>query len=212
STGNPASGPAGATTYAWSITNGAITSATNTQNITYTAGATGMVGLTLTVTNAAGCSATNSANVTVNANPSTPTITPSPAQVCASSTGNTASGPGGATTYFWSITNGTITGAQTAQTVTYTAGASGTVALTLIVTNGNGCSASNTVNVTINPSPSSPTITPSASGVCAGSTGNTASGPGGATTYSWGITNGTITSATNIQTITWTAGVAGTTT
>src|SRR5205807_8788518 len=101
-----------------------------------TAGVAGTTTLTLTVTNAAGCSATNNANVTVNANPATPTITPAAAAVCAGSTGNTADGPAGATTYFWSITNGNITGGQTAQTVTYTAGASGTTALTLTVTNG----------------------------------------------------------------------------
>jgi len=210
STGNTADGPAGATTYAWSIVNGSITSATNIQTITYTAGASGTVDLTLVVTNAAGCSASNTVNVTINANPATPTITPTPAQVCASSAGNTAAGPAGATTYAWSIVNGTITSATNTQNITYTAGASGTVDLTLVVTNAAGCSASNTVNVTINANPATPTITPSPSPVCGGSTGNTASGPAGATTYAWSIVNGTITSATNIQNITYTAGASGT--
>src|SRR5205814_3886167 len=187
-TGNTAAGPAGATTYAWSIVNGTITSATNIRTITYTAGASGTVDLTLIVTNAAGCSASNTVNVTINANPSTPTITPTPAQVCASSTGNTASGPGGATTYAWSIVNGVITSATNIQTITYTAGASGTVDLSLTVTNAAGCSATNTVNVTINGNPTA-TITPAPAQVCANSTGNTASGPGGATTYAWSIVN-----------------------
>jgi len=210
SAGNTASGPAGATTYAWSIVNGTITSATNIQNITYNAGASGTVDLTLVVTNASGCSATNTANVTINANPATPTITPAPAQVCASSTGNTAAGPAGATTYAWSIVNGTITSATNIQTITYTAGASGTVDLTLVVTNASGCSATNTANVTINANPAVPAITPTPAQVCASSTGNTAAGPAGATTYAWSIVNGTITSATNIQTITYTAGASGT--
>jgi hypothetical protein len=209
STGNSAAGPAGATTYAWSITNGTITSATNIQTITYTAGASGTVGLTLVVTNAATCSATNTVNVTINAAPAAPTITPTPASVCASSAGNTAAGPAGATTYAWSIANGTITSATNAQNVTYTAGASGTVGLTLVVTNASGCSATNTANVTINANPSAPTITPTPAAVCASSTGNTAAGPAGATTYAWSIANGTITSATNIQTITYTAGASG---
>src|SRR5213078_2532106 len=104
--------------------NGSITSATNIQTITYTAGASGTVDLTLVVTNAAGCSATNTVNVTINANPATPTITPTPASVCANSTGNSAAGPAGATTYAWSITNGSITSATNIQTITYTAGAS----------------------------------------------------------------------------------------
>jgi hypothetical protein len=212
STGNTASGPAGATTYAWSITNGTITSATNIQTITWTAGAAGMTTLTLTVTNAGGCSATNSRDVTVNANPATPTITPTPPQVCANSTGNTASGPAGATTYSWSIVNGAITSGQTAQTVTYTAGASGMVGLTLVVTNAANCSATNSTNVTINPNPAAPTITPAAPAVCENSTGNTADGPAGATTYSWSISNGTITAGQNAQTVTWTAGSAGTAT
>src|SRR5204862_6778292 len=185
----------------WSIVNGSITSAANIQTITYTAGASGTVDLTLVVTNAAGCSATNTVNVTINANPATPTITPTPAQVCANSTGNTAAGPAGATTYAWSIVNGTITSATNTQAITYTAGASGTVGLTLVVTNAAGCSASNTVNVTINANPAAPAITPTPAQVCANSTGNTAAGPAGATTYAWSILNGSITSATNIQTI-----------
>ncbi|MBK8596089.1 MAG: putative Ig domain-containing protein [Holophagales bacterium] len=211
STGNTASGPAGATTYSWSITGGTITSATNAQAVTYTAGASGSVNLTLVVMNGSGCSATSSATATINANPATPTITGvPPGGVCADSTGNTASGPAGATTYAWSITGGTITSATNAQAVTYTAGASGSVNLTLVVTNGSGCSATSSATATINANPATPTITGvPPGGVCADSTGNTASGPAGATTYSWSITGGTITSATNAQAVTYTAGASG---
>src|SRR6202008_4183875 len=98
----------------------------------------GNVGLTLVVTNPAGCSASNTVNVPINANPATPTITPTPAALCPSATGNSATGPAGATTYAWSIVNGTITSATNIQTITYTAGASGTVGLTLVVTNAAG--------------------------------------------------------------------------
>jgi hypothetical protein len=210
SAGNSAAGPAGATTYAWSIVNGTITSAANIQTITYTAGASGTVGLTLTVTNAAGCATPNTVNVTINANPATPTITPTPASVCPSSAGNSAAGPAGATSYAWSITNGTITSATNIQTITYTAGASGTVGLTLVVTNASGCSATNTSNVTINANPATPAITPTPAQVCASSTGNSAAGPAGATSYAWSIVNGTITSAANTQTVTYTAGASGT--
>jgi predicted outer membrane repeat protein len=150
STGNQASGPAGATTYSWTISNGTITSATNIQTITYTAGASGNVGLTLRVSNASGCFATNSANVPINAVPATPTITPTPSNVNPNSTGNQAGGPGGATTYSWTISNGTITSATNIQTITYTAGASGNVGLTLRVSNASGCFATNSANVPIN--------------------------------------------------------------
>jgi hypothetical protein len=88
------------------------------------------------------------------------TITPTPAAVCANSTGNTASGPAGMSGYAWGIANGTITSATNGQGITYTAGASGTVTLSLTVTAPNGCIASGTAPVTINPVPAQPVITP----------------------------------------------------
>src|SRR5205085_1183699 len=188
----------------------------NIQTITYTAGSaasnSGNVTLNLTVTNAGGCSASNSANVAVNALPSA-TITPNPTPVCAGSTGNQASAPGGASTYAWTITNGTITSATNIATITYTAGSTGSngskVTLGVTVTSSAGCSNNSSTDVPVNALPTTPTITPSPTSVCAGSTGNQASGPAGAPTYAWSITNGTITSATNIQTIAYTAGSTG---
>ncbi len=94
-----------------------------------------------------------SAAVMVNPIPAIPPITPAPAQVCATSAGNTASGPAGASSYTWTIGNGTITSATNIQTITYTAGASGTAMLNLTVTNVLGCGASNSVNVPITPLP-----------------------------------------------------------
>jgi hypothetical protein len=87
-------------------------------------------------------------------------ITPAPAEVCADSTGNTATGPAGAMSYSWSITNGSMTGGTTSQTLTYTAGASGSVGLLLNSVDANGCHKSGSTNVTINPIPAMPTITP----------------------------------------------------
>jgi hypothetical protein len=95
----------------------------------------------------------------VDCTPSVPSITPTPSQVCPNSTGNTASGPAGQTTYAWGITNGTITSATNAQSVTYTAGASGNVTLSLTVTTANGCTATGSTAVTI-VSATAPTITP----------------------------------------------------
>jgi hypothetical protein len=96
----------------------------------------------------------------VNCSSTVATITPTPAAVCDSSTGNTASGPAGMTSYAWGITNGTITSATNTQSITYTAGASGTVTLNLTVTAPNGCIVSGSQPVTINPIPPQPTITP----------------------------------------------------
>src|SRR5205085_3602956 len=92
------------------------------------------------------------------------TITPTPASVCTSTVGNTASGPAGMTSYSWSIANGTITSATNTQSITYAAGAAGSVTLNLTVTEPNGCIVSNSAPVTIDAMPSTPTITADTNG------------------------------------------------
>lgn len=112
-----------------------------------------------------------------------PAITPAPAQVCAGSAGNTAS-TATAASYSWSITNGTITGGGSSPVVTYTAGASGTVQLMLLVTQLNGCVRTSSANVSINPAPA----TPSASNggpYCIGNTIQLNTPAVGGATYSW---------------------------
>jgi hypothetical protein len=107
------------------------------------------------------------------------TITPTPAQVCASSAGNTAAGPPGMTAYAWGITNGIITSATNGQSITYTAGVSGQVTLTLTVTAPNGCIVSGSQPVTINPNPPKPTISGTLAFCAGGSTTLQSSAPGG---------------------------------
>ncbi|HWS71098.1 MAG TPA: hypothetical protein VN605_03245, partial [Thermoanaerobaculia bacterium] len=293
-TGNTASGPAGASTYSWAITNGIFTSGTNAQSVTYTAGASGSVDLSLTITNPSGCLAVGTASVPINAIPPTPTITPGgPTTFC--SGGSVALDSSSASGNEWFLNGNPIGGATNQQTIASAAGN-----YTVVVTTG-GCPSapSAATTVTVSAVPATPTITISnlqtvtvggASGtftltfngqttaplafnasaaavqsqlaalssigagnvnvsgsggvftvtfigaltgpqpqltaavaggatasvtaapVCALSTGNQASGPAGATTYAWSITNGTITSATSIQTITYTAGGSGTVT
>jgi hypothetical protein len=74
-----------------------------------------------------------------------------PASVAANSTGNTASvldaGPGA--NYTWGITTGTITGGTGTRSITFTAGASGSVGLTITVQNASGCFASNSTSIPI---------------------------------------------------------------
>jgi hypothetical protein len=103
----------------------------------------------------AGCTLTQ---VVPCAPPPTPAITANPSPVAASSTGNTATGPAGASSYSWTISNGTITSATNAQAITYTAGAAGSVVLGLTVTSDTGCSATNTLQV--------PVITQAGGAVC----------------------------------------------
>jgi hypothetical protein len=63
--GNQASGPSGLAGYAWTISNGIITSPTNQPTITYVAGVSNNVTLGLTVLNAFGCSASGTASAAV---------------------------------------------------------------------------------------------------------------------------------------------------
>lgn len=87
--------------------------------------------------------------ITVMSTLAPPTIAAVPANVCANSAGNQASGPLGVAAYAWTIANGTITSPVNLQTVTYSAGAAGNVTLGLTVFSASGCSASTATNVAI---------------------------------------------------------------
>jgi hypothetical protein len=191
STGNTASGPAGMTAYAWGITNGTITSATNTQSITYTAGASGTVTLSLTVTGPNGCIVANSAPVTINAIPPTPTITPGgPTTFCAGGSVTLTSSIASGNQWFL---NGNPIGGAISQA--YIATASGSYTVT---TTANGCASatSGATVVTVNPLPLTPTITPGGpTTFCAGgSVGLTSSSASG---NQWFLNGNPIGGATN---------------
>jgi len=157
--GNTASGPAGMTNYGWGITNATITSATNTQSITYTSGASGSVTLNLNVIAPNACQAAGSLPVNIDVPPAKPTIS-----------GNQAfCGGGGSTVLTSSSTdgnqwflNGTPIAGATNQT--FTASAPGDY--TVQVTNSNGCTStmSDTVTVTQNSPPPTPTISANTNG------------------------------------------------
>jgi uncharacterized repeat protein (TIGR03803 family) len=141
-----ASTVAGAT-YAWTGPNGFVSSLQNPSIASVTLAAAGTYNVTVTVS---GCtSAPAMTTVVINPLPSA-TIT-APASVAAGSTGNAASVPdaGPGSSYAWGITNGTITGGAGTRSITFTAGASGSVGLSVTVTNGNGCSAPGAQAVTI---------------------------------------------------------------
>lgn len=140
----------------WSIVSGGTgTFSSNTDpNATFThTGGAGPIVVRWTISNPPCADSSADVTITINPSPATPTITPNPSTVCANSTGNQASGPAGASSYAWTISNGTITSATNIQTITYTAGATGSVTLNLTVTNSFGCSASNSASVPINPPP-----------------------------------------------------------
>ncbi len=91
-------------------------------------------------TSLGGCpSSPGSTFVVVNAKPTLPVIT-APASATVGATGLAASAPFHAgATYAWSITNGTITGGQGTNAVTFTAGSAGTLELRVVETSGAGC-------------------------------------------------------------------------
>lgn len=125
----------------------------NPNSCTPVASPTVTTAYSVVVSNASGCVSDPSASVTVTVNPvpATPVIT-APATVGVGSPNRIASVPAivGAT-YAWSITNGTITGGQGTNQITFTAGTAGTLTLSVIVTVGGCPSGSGSANVTVAP-------------------------------------------------------------
>jgi len=168
------------------LVSGGTTSAAVAADTTYT----------LTVTNAAGSAVTQTTAVTVVAAAATPVVT-APAHVTAGATGLAASVPvQTGDTYAWTITGGTITAGGTTNAITFSAGTSGSVVLTCVVSNSLGTpSAPGTATCAIVAPPaiaSFVTTTPSTGP--GGSAGLLASFTGGTGSVDHGV--GTVTSGT----------------
>ncbi len=216
---NTAAEPAGST-YAWTITSGGtITAGAATASITFTAGASGTVAFSCKVTTTAGATSTGTFSSTIVAAPVQPAIS-APNPVTANATGltatltNTAAEPAGST-YAWAITNGggTITSGTSGTSITFTAGASGTVAFSCTVTTTANATSTGTFSSTIVAAPTQPTVTGVPTYLSTGVTSATASVTAqGTSTYLWTVTGGTITAGgtTASTTVTFTAGAVGT--
>lgn len=109
--------------------------------------------ITYAYTHTNGCSNSCTFSITVRAQVNGSIAAASP--VPANSTGNTAAveNAGSGAIYNWSIANGTITSNNNGPSITYTAGASGAVALSVTITNSTACSISNSSNIAIGPAP-----------------------------------------------------------
>ncbi|HEU4887522.1 MAG TPA: hypothetical protein VFV49_06530, partial [Thermoanaerobaculia bacterium] len=179
--------------YAWTITNGTFVGATSGPTVTFTAGATGSVALSVDVT-IGSCTTSGSANVTINATPAV-NIT-GPTATCAGTP--VTLDAGNFAFYSWST-------GETTQTITVSPASTQTYSVT--VTDGNGCTAVDTHTVNVSANPVAAITAPAA--VCSGANGNAsvASQPGA--TYAWSITNGTFVGATSGPNVTFTAGATG---
>ncbi|MEZ4960201.1 MAG: HYR domain-containing protein [Saprospiraceae bacterium] len=153
----------------------------------------------VTVTDVNGCTGMNSHFFSVSAEPSC-SIGGQP-RVCTESTGNTYVGPGGVSSYTWTVGgNGTIAGPSNTQNVSVAALGAGNYTLTLTVSNVAGCT--NTCSRTVVVDPLPPCLVLGPDDVCASSSGHAYTGPAGMSFYSWSISgNGSIAGAANGQTV-----------
>lgn len=108
--GNQASGPGGFAGYAWTISNGIITSATNQPTITYVAGVSNSVTLALTVANGFGCTASGTAGAPIITGFSIHTNVTITNGLTFTSTGMAFDG-----TNYWSCSGGSTTGVRLAR-------------------------------------------------------------------------------------------------
>ncbi|HVR37763.1 MAG TPA: right-handed parallel beta-helix repeat-containing protein, partial [Thermoanaerobaculia bacterium] len=160
---------AGFASYLWSTgaTSQQITVSQNAASSTYS----------VQVTNAGGCSGIDSHVVTLLANPDASIN--APGNVDANSS-NTASVPSqGGATYNWSITNGSITAGQGTNAITFTAGGTGNVVLSVTVTIGS-CTATGSTSVAIGSQQADMAIVKTATASVQG---------GGTITYTLNVTN-----------------------
>ena len=201
-------GPAGMTTYFWTVTGAGIAGSNTSPTINITA------------PNAPGTFTIN-LMTTLNGVPSqcskTVTITPTPTcdifgagELCFSPVNNSSySGPTNMTTYSWSVSPGLqIVGPNNTAPVNVTTVAPGPQLLTLNATWLSGCvsQCSKLINVT----PTPPCEITGVTSVTAGTANNQYTAPAGLTSYSWSVTgNGAIDGSTTGSSVNITAGTAG---
>lgn len=188
-----------ATTYAWTVTGGTISgSATaSTVSVVWGAGPAGSVSL-LTANGI--CNSTSTVATIINTTPA-PVIT-GPSAICSGTANIYSTGFNSNYTYTWTITNGTYTFAGNNNTINVTpnTGATSVTVAVLASLNGTTCNGSSSKAVTVSATPTV-SVTGNAS-VCQNST-QVYTGVG-ASTYTFSVTGGVITSTTaSTATVVW---------
>jgi PKD-like domain len=133
--------------YSWTGPKSFTSTDQNPQILSAPASASGTYSVTATLSGCTSPAATT--DVVVHGLPSAQIA--APLDVCPDSTGNLASvaDAGAGATYAWVVTNGTIASGTGTRTITFTAGSTGSVDLSVTVTDGNGCMASGSQSSTI---------------------------------------------------------------
>lgn len=150
--GNPSGGSGTYTTHAWTGAGAGSLSAINTSVPIFNNIAPGSYALMYSVTDNLGCSGSDTITVTVKAKP-TINITPSPATTCAgvglSMNGNPAGGSGVYSTHLWSGAGAAFLSTTNTAATIFNSSSAGSYPLTYFAMDTNGCSASDTVSVTV---------------------------------------------------------------
>lgn len=170
--------PAGSSAGTFSSTAGLVFISTGTGQIDLSASTPGTYTVNNNIAASGGCPASNASNsITINPLPAANAGTNQ--TTCQGQSVSIGSSPTGGNTYSWSSSPAGFTSTSSNPSVTP---ASTTVYTLTEVITGTGCSASNTVQVTVTPNP----VAPTAAGqtICEGATATlTATAPGG--TYQW---------------------------
>jgi 6-phosphogluconolactonase (cycloisomerase 2 family) len=198
-------------TYAWTVTGATITAGDGTASLTFTPGTSGQVSFSCVVTNAAGTPSTAGTATSAIVPPPSQPVVSAPALVTAGQAGYVASVPVQAgSTYAWTATGATIQAGATADTVTFTPGTTGQVALSCVVTNAAGtASQAGGATLGIMAPPATPLVTAPAY-VTAAQAGYAASIPAQpGCTYAWSITGGTLIAGQQTPTVAFTPGATG---
>ncbi len=199
--------PVPGSSYGWSIENGSLEQSAGSE-IHFIAGATGSVLLSAVETNRAGTPGTaGKATSTIVPAPEEPTIA-APAYVAANGKGipaSVAEQPG--CSYEWTISGGVIAGSRSESSISFTAGAPGSITLTCKVTNSVGDSSSTaTKGIEIEQPPVAEITAPNMVFTGRAATASVPQQEGA--TYAWTIQNGTLETA-NGATARFTAAIQG---
>ena len=200
-------------TFLWTIQNGTITSGATSSSITYTAGSSGLVTISVRRTSACGVVSNGATEVAIDA-PLLPrifatlpgTFLAETDSVCAGETVNVF-GPdfGPDASYAWTITNASNVTTD-GRNASFAAGPGGTTDISLAVTLC-GVSGTATWSMAVNQPPALDIISPSSA--CPTATNGAFVKPLPGATYTWQIANGTIAGSNSSPFILYDTGAAG---